>query len=143
VDRWHADLLRFARSHDWIDDAAVDALTYCHGVRNEAYHSGDVEAEDCELSILLLASCLREYLPRHHSGKGTTLLTSSAVSLGDSEQDATGGAYEPPMGSLSTEYWAQCVNELLPPPVLLRRTPRGSEIGRSLHGGWQEVTRRS
>jgi hypothetical protein len=27
--------------------------------------------------------------------------------------------------------------------LLLRRTPRGSEIGRSLHGGWQEVTRRS
>jgi WD40 repeat protein len=27
--------------------------------------------------------------------------------------------------------------------LVLRRTPRGSEIGRSLHGGWQEVTRRS
>lgn len=125
VDRWHAALLRFARGHDWIDDAAVDALTYCHGVRNEAYHSGDVEAEDCELAILLLASCLREYLPRHHSGKAFTTPARTAVSLGNIEQDATGGAYvsmigdvpKPPMGSLSTEYWAQCVNELLPPPV--------------------------
>src|SRR5882724_9052251 len=35
VDRWHAPLLRFARSHDWIDDAALDALTYAHSVRNE------------------------------------------------------------------------------------------------------------
>lgn len=130
VNRWHADLLRFARSHDWIDDAAVDALTYCHGVRNEAYHSGDVEAESCELSILLLASCLREYLPRHHSGKAFTLLTSTAVSLGDIEQEATGGAYvsmmgevpKPPMGSLSTEYWTKCVNELLPPSVPERMT---------------------
>jgi hypothetical protein len=124
VDRWHAPLLRFARSHDWIDDAAVDALTYGHSVRNQAYHSGDAEAEDCELAILLLASVLREYLPRHHSGKGMTLLTSTAVGLGEIEQDATGAAYvclasemtRRPRDSLSTDYWTYCVSELLAPP---------------------------
>jgi hypothetical protein len=124
VDRWHAHLLRFARSHGWIDDGAVAALTYGHRVRNEAYHSGDVEGVDCELAILLLASVLREYLPRHHSGKGITVLSSTAVGLGEIEQDATGAAYvwltaemtSRPKDSPSTDYWANCVGELLPEP---------------------------
>jgi hypothetical protein len=124
VDRWHARLLRFARSHDWLDDAAVDALTYGHRVRNKAYHSGHAEDEECELAILLLASFLRDYLPRHHSGKGCTMLTGTAVSLGEIDHDATGGAYvclmgnatKVPIGSLSTEYWTQCVSELIPTP---------------------------
>jgi hypothetical protein len=59
-----------------------------------------------------------------------TWITGTAVSLGDIDQDATGSAYvsikgevpKRPMGSLSTEYWVQCVNELLPPPVPERMT---------------------
>lgn len=135
VDRWHVALLRFARGHDWIDDGDVDALTYGHEVRNEAYHSGHVEDDECDLAILLLASVLRSYLPRHHSGKVVTIHASTAVLLGEIEHDATGSAFvslegEPPKrpwSSLSTEYWTRCVNELLPTPeparvsALLRR----------------------
>lgn len=124
VDRWHGPLLRFARSHGWIDDAVLSALRYAHSVRNEAYHGGDVDVGDCELAILLLASFLREHLPRHHSGKGMTILTNTAVGLAEIEQDATGAAYvrlvldntPPLMSSLSTDYWTNCVGELLPMP---------------------------
>jgi hypothetical protein len=124
VDRWHGPLLRFARGHGWIDDAALDALTYAHRVRNEAYHGGEVDVSDCELAILLLSSFLREHLPRNHAGKGITILTSTAVSLAEIEQDGTGTAYvrlvsettTPRIGSLSTVYWTKCVSELLPMP---------------------------
>jgi hypothetical protein len=130
VERWHAALLQFARDNDWINDADVDTLTYCHTAGNKAYHCGTADVEDCELSILLLASYLRQYLPRHHSGKGITLLANGAVSLADIEQDATGAAYvnmmaggvSKPLPSAPTEYWVQCVTGLLPAPAPERVT---------------------
>jgi hypothetical protein len=119
VNRWHAALLRFARNNGWIDDAAVDALTYAHGIRNETYHSGNVEDDSCEFAFLLLVSVLREYLPRHSSGKALTLLTAGVVELPEIERDPTGAARvtlnsEMPSHTVSRYSWASFVGELLP-----------------------------
>jgi len=124
VDRWHAALLRFARSKGWLEDADVDALTYCHRVRNSAYHAGDVNDDECELAVLLLADFLRSYLPEHEAGRGITILTSTACLLDEIDGDASGMAYvhlDPPdakarrASSLEPGYWNRCVEALLPP----------------------------